>query len=175
MTQLENKLDIIFGRRSIRRYKPDAVEVEKTQKILEAAMAAPSAVAKDPWHFILLKNKETMKNIASALPNGQMLAEAPLGFVVCGDLNQAHTNEISYMLQDCSAAIENMLIAIYGLGLGACWLGVHPRKDRVEHIKSVFELPENIIPVSCISVGYPLEEKSSRTRFDKSKVHYDKW
>jgi nitroreductase len=79
------------------------------------------------------------------------------------------------MLQDCTAAIENMLIAIHGLGLGACWLGVHPRGERVQHIQSLFSLPENIIPVSCIAVGYPAEKKEARTRYDKKKVHYEQW
>ena len=175
MEYTKDGLDIIFGRRSIRRYKQMDVEDEKLQKILEAGMAAPSAVAKDPWHFIVSKNPETLKEVSKALPNGQMLGKASAGFIVCGDIEQAHSNQTSYMLQDCAAAIENMLIAAHALGLGACWLGVHPREKRITHIQNVFQLPENIIPISCISLGYPEEQKSPRTRYDSNKVHYEKW
>ena len=175
MTHTGNDLELIFGRRSIRKYKSTAITEDKVQKILEAGMAAPSAVGKDPWHFIVVTDPKALKKVSEALPNGQMLAEAPLGFIICGDIDQAHTNELSYMLQDCSAAIENMLVAVHGLGLGACWLGVHPREDRVNHIKAFFNLPDHIIPIACISVGYPAEQKAPRTRFDAKKVHYEKW
>ncbi len=79
------------------------------------------------------------------------------------------------MLQDCSAAIENLLLAVHMLGLGAVWLGVHPREERMKYMKKLFSLPKNIIPISCIAVGYPDEKKESRTRFNKDYVHYDKW
>lgn len=175
MTHTHKSIELILGRRSIRKYETIPVEKEKVQEILEAGMAAPSAVAKDPWHFIVVTDSRALEKVSEALPNGQMLADASLGFIICGDIHQAHTNELSYMLQDCSAAIENMLIAIHALGLGACWLGVHPREDRVNHIKGVYSLPDHIIPVACIAAGYPAEQKAPRTRFDLKKVHYEKW
>lgn len=175
MASQETLRNVIFGRRSIRKYQQQEVEEEKIQKILEAGMAAPSAVAKDPWHFIVCTHPDTLKRISEGLPNGKMLADAPLGFVICGDIRQAHGNQMSYMIQDCTAAIENMLIAIHMLQLGGCWLGVHPREDRVKHIQDLFTLPETIIPIACISVGYPAEEKEARTRFDPNKVHYERW
>ena len=169
------KLDFIYSRRSIRKYTDCEIPDETVKELLKAGMAAPSAVAKDPWEFIVVKNAETRAKIAEALPNGGMLCEAPLGIIVCGDIEKAHGNLLSYMLQDCSAAIENILLAANALGLGACWLGVHPREERIEHIQKLFSLPENIIPIGGIAIGYPAEKQEPRTRYDESKVHWEKY
>ena len=169
------KLNEIFKRRSVRVYKEDIIRDELVKDILESAMSAPSAVAKDPWEFIVLRDKTRLAKVAEALPNGKMLADAPLGIIICGDISRAHGNELSYLLQDCSAAIENVLLACSMLGLGACWLGVHPRPERISHIKNLFKLPENIIPVSAIAIGYPAEEKTARTRYSDKYVHKEKW
>jgi nitroreductase len=104
-----------------------------------------------------------------------MLEKADTGIIVCGDMSKAHGNELSYMLQDCSAAIENILLAAHTLGLGACWLGVHPRQERIGHIKKLYSLPESVIPVAVVALGYPDEEKRGRTRYNEKSVHYDKW
>jgi len=173
--KVQEQLDFIFGRRSIREYSSNKVTDEMVQKLLEAAMAAPSAVAKDPWRFVVIRNREKLSEITAALPNGQMLASAALGIVVCGDLEAAHDRQLSYLLQDCSAAIENLLVCAHVLGLGACWLGVHPREDRVQRIREIFGLPTSVIPVACISIGHPAESKEPRTRFNPEYVHLDGW
>lgn len=165
------KLSAIFARRSIRKYTEKAIPENILRDLLEAAMSAPSAVAKDPWEFIVLTDKTLMTSVAEALPNGKMLPSAAAGIIVCGDISKAHGNELSYLLQDCSAAIENILLAATMLNLGACWLGVHPRQERIEHIKKLFRLPDKIIPVSVIALGYPDEQKEPRTRFDSKKIH----
>ncbi|MBD3239011.1 MAG: nitroreductase family protein, partial [Chitinivibrionales bacterium] len=130
---------------------------------------------KDPWRFIVVRDKSTLSAIAEGLPNGKMLAGATLGFVVCGDTTAAHGGEVSYLLQDCSAAIENLLLAAHAVGLGAVWLGVHPREERIDHIRRLFELPETVLPVACIAAGYPAETKGSRTRYTDEYVHWEKW
>jgi nitroreductase len=171
----DEKIQFLFGRRSIRAYAPgDVTEAEVTQ-MLQAAMAAPSAVAKDPWRFVVIRKRETLSAIAAALPNGSMMATAPVGVVVCGDLEAAHDRQLSYLLQDCSAAIENLLLAAHALGLGACWLGVHPREDRVAKLKALLELPSSVIPVAGIAIGRPGEIKEPRTRFNPALVHREKW
>jgi nitroreductase len=170
-----DKLQFILGRRSIRIYDPGEVSETAITQLLQAAMAAPSAVAKDPWRFVVVRKKETRSAIAAALPNGGMLATAPLGIVVCGDLDAAHDRQLSYLLQDCSAAIENLLLCAHGLGLGACWLGVHPREDRVQKLREILQLPASVIPVACIAIGHPGEEKEPRTRFNRDYVHWEKW
>jgi nitroreductase len=172
---LNPKLSFLFGRRSVRAYQAKPVSDEMVADLLAAAMAAPSACGKDPWRFVVVREKATLQALAAALPNGSMIANAPVGIVVCGDLNAAHAGELSYLLQDCSAAIENLLLAAHALGLGACWLGVHPRQPRIEALTKILGLPEKIVPVSGIALGWPGEEKAERTRFDAKHVHNEKW
>jgi nitroreductase len=176
MTSNNNSaISIFLGRRSIRKYQNKDIPLDIIDALLKAAMAAPSARATDPWRFMVVKEAVTRTEIAKGLPNGAMLEQAPLGIVICGEIEKACGGELSYMLQDCSAAIENILLAAHALGLGACWLGVHPREDRMAHVKSVMELPEGITPISCIAIGYPAESKESRTRYNTEFVHYGKW
>ena len=170
-----DSLRLILGRRSIRVYQPGRISEETVQTLLEAAMAAPSAVAKDPWRFVVVRRRETLATIVQELPHGVMLNQADLGIFVCGDLNVANDHQLSYLLQDCSAAIENLLLAAHALGLGACWLGIHPRENRIAHVRKVLELPEHVVPVSGIAIGRPGETKESRTRYQDAYVSYEKW
>lgn len=166
----------ILHRRSVRRFRADPVADELVHELLRAAMAAPSARACDPWRFVVLRDRKIRTSIAERLPNGGMLAEAPLGFAVCGELAAACDRQLSYLIQDCSAAIENLLLAADALGLGACWLGIHPREDRVAYLRTVLGLPEGVITISCLAVGWPAEPPPPpRTRFDPAKVHQDRW
>jgi nitroreductase len=169
------RLDFVFARRSVRHYAAGEVPEPLVRDLLEAAMAAPSACAKDPWHFVIIRDPATRAALAEGLPNGKMLASAALGIVVCGDLRQAHDGQLSFLLQDCSAAIENLLLAATALGLGACWLGVHPREDRVRNLRQALGLPEQVVPVAAIAVGWPAETKEKRTRYQDSSVHQGKW
>jgi nitroreductase len=174
-TNMDEKLGLIFGRRSIRLYSTGSVSEAAVQKLLEAAMAAPSAAAKDPWRFVVVRSRQTLSEISAALPNGQMLASAALGIAVCGDLQAAHDQQLSYLFQDCSAAIENLLLCAHLLGLGACWLGVHPREQRMNCLKRILSLPPSVVPVACISIGCPAEAKEPRTRFNRDYVHFERW
>jgi nitroreductase len=172
---MNKRLEFIFRRRSVRKYLKKGVSEKTLSDLLEAAMAAPSACETDPWDFIVAKEQGTRDAMAAILPYGKMLSQAPLGLLVCGDMDKAHSGELSYMLQDCSAAIENLLLAAEKLGLGACWLGVHPRQDRIDSMKKLFSLPESVIPVAAIALGYPAERKTPRTRFKAARVHREKW
>jgi nitroreductase len=172
---MNRKLDFIFSRRSVRKYVDREVPDEMIHDLLEAAMAAPSAVAKDPWHFIVLKQRASLNRLADVLIHGQMLRQATAAFVVCGDITRAHDQLESYMLQDLSAAVENILIAANILGLGTCWLGVHPRPERMDGIRKMFSLPDNIIPMCGIAVGWPDDPPPARTRYNPDRVHREKW
>jgi len=169
------KLSPLFNRRSVRAYMDGQITDAQIQDLLESAMAAPSAVAKDPWHFIVIRDRQKRSLMADALPNGQMLRTAPVAILVCGDIEKAHGGELSYMLQDCSAAIENLLLAASMLGLGACWLGVHPREERITALTALFRLPSTIIPVSAIALGCPAAKPEPRTRFNRAAVHQETW
>lgn len=172
---MNSELNYLFARRSIRAYQSKDVAEDRVRDLLEAAMAAPSAAAKDPWEFIVVRNRDRLAGIAAGLPNGRMLADAAVGIVVCGDLRRAHDQQVSYLLQDCGAAIENLLLAASTLGLGACWLGVHPREDRMRHIRSLLGVPEEILPVSVIAIGWPAESHGPRTRYRNEAVHDETW
>ena len=165
----------ILQRRSVRRYLDKDVTDETVHELIEAAMAAPSACARDPWHFVVVRDKARLGHIADGLPNGKMLADAAVGIVVVGSPKEAHDGQESYMLQDCSAAIENLLLAATSLGLGACWLGVHPRQDRINHLRITLKLPADVTPISVIAVGWPAESPAPRTRFTPDKVHTETW
>ncbi|HUJ45479.1 MAG TPA: nitroreductase family protein [Opitutaceae bacterium] len=173
--QLNEKLSALWGRRSIRTYANAPVPPEAITDLLRAAMAAPSAAAKDPWRFVVVQDRPMLRRMAEALPHGRMLAEAGAGIVVCGDLAAAHDGQLSYLLQDCAAAIENLLIAAHLLGLGACWLGVHPREPRIAALRTLLGIPAGIVPVSAIALGFPAERKEPRTRFDPNHVHRERW
>ena len=160
----------IFARRSIRKYTTELVGEKDVKTMLEAAMAAPSASNRKPWHFIVVTDRQTLDNLARVHPYGKMLLEAPLCIAVCGD----KTISSRYWVQDCSAAAENLLLGATALGLGAVWLGVYPR-ERVNSIRRVLNIPENIVPLNLISIGHPAEEKEPRTQYDELRVHRQQW
>lgn len=168
-------LDFIFARRSVRRFLDRAIPPETLNDLLEAAMAAPSARATDPWHFLVVSERQTLDAIAGALPHGKMLLQAPAAMIVCGDQRRALDGLESYMLQDVSAAVENILLAATALGLGSCWLGIHPRRERVHGLKSLFSLPDHIVPVAGIALGWPEAQPEARTRFRAECVHRERW
>ncbi|MCX7590290.1 MAG: nitroreductase family protein [Kiritimatiellae bacterium] len=169
------KLSLIFGRRSVRKYTGKEIGENLLRDLLEAAMAAPSACCKDPWHFVVVRDKGKLKELSDGLPNGKMLAEAAAGLVVCGSLSEAHDRQLSFMLQDCSAAIQNILVAAQALGLGSCWLGVHPREERIAHVRRALGIPADITPLAVIALGWPAEKKEARTRYSEAKVHWERW
>jgi len=174
-TDLDRRIALLLGRRSVRAYQDREVTDDTMRAILRAAMAAPSAVARDPWRFIVVRDKAMLARTAEGLPNGKMLASAGAGLIVCGDMEAAHDHQLSYLLQDCSAAVENALLAVHALGLGAVWLGVHPREDHMKHLRGLFALPDSIVPVACLAIGYPGEKKEPRTRYDEANVHWERW
>jgi nitroreductase len=168
-------LDFIFQRRSVRQYKNQEIPTQILNDLLEAGMAAPSARVTDPWHFIVITKRETLNRMTTALPNGKMLLTATAAIVACGDMNRALEGFESYMLQDVSAAVENILLAANALGLGSCWLGIHPRRNRMDSIRSLFSLPEPIIPVAGIALGWPETVPEARTRYRDECVHRESW
>jgi nitroreductase len=138
-------------------------------------MAAPSAMSKDPWRFVVVREKATLAKMAAALPGGSMLPAAAAAILVCGDQDAAFEGQLSYVLQDCSAAVENLLLAAHALGLGACWVGVHPGKESVARMKRLFGLPPSFVPVAAISLGFPGEAQPARTRFTATSVRDEAW
>lgn len=166
--------EILFARRSIRKYKErQEIPNSTIEFILNAGMCAPSARNNQPWQFIVCQNPETLNVLSERHPYGKMLKEASLAILVCGDKSIDETE--SYLLQNCSAATQNILLAAHAVELGAVWLGIHPREERIQMCKEIFELPDFIMPVALISIGIPDEEKPKNSRFDEAKVKWEKW
>lgn len=166
-------MNSILKRRSIRKYKDIKVSDEFVEDLLRAAMAAPSAGNEQPWEFVVLRDKEVMKRITEIHPYSKMLLNSDVAIVICGDEEKEVFK--GYWVQDCSAATENILLAAQDMGLGAVWLGVYPIADRVGKIKELLGLPDNVIPLSIVPVGYPDEEKTPADRFDKTRIHLNRW
>jgi len=164
-------MEAIFARRSIRTYTGEPVSREVITELLEAGMAAPSSNNRKPWHFIVIRDRATLTKLAESHPHGKMLSEAAAAIAVCGDT----TVSPDFWIQDCAAATENILVAVAALGLGAVWLGCHPREDRVSAIKEVLGVPGHIGILSLLSIGHPGEKKEPRTQYDAKRVHNEKW
>jgi nitroreductase len=167
---VDDKLEIIFGRRSIRQYTGEPISGQELSSLLEAGMAAPSASNRKPWHFVAVTDRAKLRALADAHPYGKMLASAAAGIAVCGDPSISE-----WWVQDCSAATENILVAANGLGLGSVWLGCHNRPERESAVREVLGIPSNIGVLSLISVGHPAEEKEARTQYDAARVHENSW
>jgi len=166
-------MQAILTRRSIRRYTSDPVPPGQVDRLLTAAMAAPSAGNQQPWHFVVIRDRSLLDAVPRFHPYAGMLKVAPVAILVCGDVNlEKHEG---YWIQDCSAATENLLLAAHAEGLGAVWLGVYPRADRVAGMRELLGLPEHILPLALIALGQPGEEKGPAERFDASRIHHDRW
>ena len=168
-----NLLDFIKTRRSIRKFSEMEVSDKQIEEILTAGMYAPSAANQQPWQFIVIREKSTFQNIQKFHPFSQMLSQAKVVILVCGD--SSLETKPGYWPIDCSAATQNMLLAAHGLGLGAVWLGIYPVPDRQQGMINLFSLPENIHPFSLIAIGYPAEEKKMPERYKPERIHIEKW
>lgn len=164
----------IFNRRSIRKYQDKPIEEELIQKLLRAAMYAPSAGNEKPWQFIVIKDRNKLDEINTFHPHTQMLKEAPLAILVCADRSNLKYDG-AYWIQDMAACTQNILLEGEYLGLGTCWCGIYPSEEREERLKEMFKIPENFTPFSLVAVGYPAEERQVRERYNPDRVHYEKW
>lgn len=166
-------MDIIFERRSIRRYENKKIEDTKIEKILRAAMQAPSAANQRGWEFLVIRKKETLSKLAKLSPYAKMIEGSDATIIVLG--NRKDMTYPQYWEQDLSAATQNILLEAVELGLGAVWLGVAPEKDRMIFIKELFSLPEGIEAFAAIPIGYPVDKNKFIDRFEESKVFYEEY
>ncbi len=160
----------ILARRSIRKFTAQTPTQEQIDTLLRAAMAAPSARNSKPWHFVYTTKRTTLDRLVIHA-YAQMMRQATLGICVCGDPAISE----DYWVQDCAAATENILLAAAGMGLGSVWLGVHPKPDRQQKLREVLGIPDAIMPLNLIALGYPAKEKAARTQYDAARVHAEEW
>lgn len=166
-----NALRNIAKRKSVRSYISEKyVEEEKIEQILRAAMAAPSGKNRQPWEFVVVKNRANLDALATKLPYAKMLSQAPLAIVVCAD-----TTKSSYWYVDCSAATQNLLLAVEALELGAVWTATYPYADRMNAVREVLNLPENIESLCVVPIGYPSGENEPKDKWKPEKIHNETW
>jgi nitroreductase len=169
---MEN-LNYIIDRRSIRRFTDQKVDNLTLKEILRAAMYAPSAVNKQPWHFVVIDDPTMLRKIMEIHPHAGMLQTASHAIVVCGDEELQHDD--GYWVVDCGAATQNLLLAAHTLGLGTCWVGLQPREERKTSFSRLLSLPPQVKPFAMVALGYPKENKSRPQRFHPGKVKYNGW
>ena len=166
-------IEAILSRRSIRRYTKKSISKELIKNLLEVAMSAPSAGNQQPWHFIVILDTQILTKIPTFHNHADMLKDAIMGILICCDKTLEKHKDMG--VQDCSAATENILIASQAMGLGAVWLGVYPRIERIEGLRNLLNIPKHVVPISLISIGYPAEKKSKENRYNESRIHYNRW
>lgn len=164
-------MESIFHRVSIRRYTEQMVEDEKLEKLMRAAMAAPSACNQQPWEFYIVTNKEKIQQLATATKYATPCKNAPVVIVPCF---RKDSYVVQYAPIDMSASVENLLLEADALGLGAVWMGVCPQVDRMEVVGEMLGLPENLSAFALISVGYPAESRKQQDRYETARVHFVK-
>lgn len=167
---MDDRLNIIFQRRSIRAYTDVPVSETDIEALLQAGMAAPSASNRKPWHMVAITDRAQLRALGNTHPHGKMIATAGLGIAVCGDPSIS-----DWWVQDCTAATENILIAAAALGLGAVWLGCHGRVERETAVRQVLGIPPEIGVLSLLSIGHPAEDKEPRSQYDPARVHRNSW
>lgn len=172
-TQEQAVLDNIAMRTSIRDYEARPVEKEKVEKMLRAAMAAPTAMNKQPWHFVVVDQRSVLDSLAAANPNAKMLLKAPLAIVVCGDMDKViEGGGRDFWIQDASAATENLLLAAHAMGLGAVWTGAYPSEERSKAISATLSLPDNLVPLNMVVIGYPAEHPQPKDKFNEENITF---
>lgn len=146
---------------------------KEIQILLDAAMIAPSAGNARPWQFGILDDPELLRKVPVLNPYAGMVPKAPVSILVCGDLGAEKYK--GFWVQDCSAAIQNMLLAATGLGLGAVWTDIYPVEERVKGFRELVNIPEEIIPLGLVAIGRSAQEAARQSRFEAAKVHDNAW
>ena len=167
-------IETIFWRRSIRKYTDQTVDLDLLELLLKTAMAAPSGTNSQPWEFIVVTEPDILDKIRGKFNFARY--NAPAALVVCGNPSIANNSSGKrFWVQDCSAATENILIAATSLGLGTVWIGIHPLPNLENSMRTLLDLPEHVTPMSMVYVGYPAEEKAARTQYDPHRVYWQKY
>ena len=173
---MNDAIQTIMTRPSVRAFLDKPVPEETVERLLRAAMAAPSAKNSRPWAFVLIRDRAELEKLGAALPNAKMTATAPLAVAICGMLDKTLPGEArDYWIQDCAAATENFLLAVHALGLGAVWTGVHPISERIAILKETLRLPDGVEPFCLIPFGWPAGPVDAKDKWDPAAVHTDVW
>ncbi len=171
MSPIEN----IMTRTSVRQFTGEKISQEQIDTLLRCAMAAPSAINKQPWAFVVVTDSALLAKIGAGMPNTRCQNHPACAFVPCGDLTKAIPDLPDFWINDVSAATENLLLAAHAMGLGGVWTGVHPSADRVKQVQALLGLPEHIIPLCIVPIGVPAENPTPKDKYQAEIVHYNQW
>ena len=168
-------IENIMTRASVRNFTGEAIGSDTLETILKAGMAAPTAMNKQPWAFVVVTERAALDSLA-AVHKMAHLEKAGAAVVVCADMNRSIEGEgRAFWIQDCSAATENILLAVHAYGLGAVWCGVHPIADRVAGVRAALDMPDYIIPLNIVTIGHPEGTTEPKDKWNPDNVHYQKW
>ena len=163
--------EVLLKRRSVRKFTEESVADEMIEELLHAAMSGPSACNKRPWEFYVVTNEGKLEELKSASRFTKISSK--LAIIVCGNLERTLMKQVAtYWIQDCSAAIENILLRVTDLGLGAVWCGLHPQKGAEDRVREILDIPENQVPLGLVLIGHPAEEPEARDQYEAERVHY---
>lgn len=165
--------EVLLSRRSVRNFENQSVDTACVDKILQAAMSAPSAGNQQAWHFIVVTDRDLLNQLGDVHFHAKMCQQAPIAIIPCVDTKLI--KHALYWPQDLSAASQNILLAIRAQNLGGVWLGIYPDEDRVQKIKQLFNLSSDIIPFCMIPFGHTSTKQGTVDRFQKDRVHDNHW
>lgn len=166
-------IDIIHKRTSIRTYSDKEVSKSQLETLVKAGMTAPTATNKEPWHFIIIQDKKVLQALGDSLRTSKMVANASAAIIVCGNMQKTGKGWLQqYWIQDCSAASQNILLAITDLGLGGVWTSVYPAEDRIKIVSGILNLPEHLIPLNIIPVGYPSGDNIPKDKWKPENIQW---
>ena len=169
-------IDNIMTRVSVREFTGGKISAEQIDTLLRAAMAAPSAINRQPWAFIVVTDETIIAQLGEALPYSRCSNHPACAIIPCGDLSKAIEGEMgAFWINDVSAATENLLLAAHAMGLGAVWTGLHPDMKRATMVQQLLGLPEHIIPLCVVPVGVPAEHPAIKDKYIPENIHYNKW
>lgn len=176
-TEMKNQaIDNIMTRVSVREFTGEKISAEQIDTLLRAAMAAPSAINKQPWAFIVVTDEAVIAQLGEALPYSRCANHPAVAIIPCGDLSKAIPGEMgAFWINDVSAATENLLLAAHAMGLGAVWTGLHPDMNRAGMVQKMLGLPEHIIPLCVVPVGVPAEQPEIKNKYNEANIHYNRW
>jgi nitroreductase len=168
---MENVLDLMYSRQRVRDFTDVPVSDDQVEAMLKAAMAAPSAQDRRPWHFVVVRKRKTLDKLAQVHKYAYMLEKAPLAVVVCGDQKVSE----KYWVEDGCVATQNLLLAAKALGLGGVWISLYPKKKHQKAVRELLEVPDHVGVLCILALGTPAEEKRLGAKFDVERVHQEEW
>jgi nitroreductase len=174
-TNMKDTFAVIHSRKSVRNFTGESVSKDDLDKIIKAGMAAPTAVNMQPWSFIVITDRKKMDALAERLPNAKMLFKAGGAIIVCTEPDKAFNKSKDFAIIDASLAGENILLSIETLGLGGVWTAAYPYADRMKHVRSVLNIPQEVIPLNVIPVGVPTGQDKPKVKYNKEKIHWEQW